>query len=299
MTVRSKIAIVVLLGVSATLAWFLAIRSYDIRYRFEVKTLPEIAYVTLKAWVSTSGKVVSMNPSELVAVQILEKDKETFTIEWEVTNAQDSVAVITASLTSDRNRLSSRIGSLFIDTSIKMEGDALVRDFYGVLKDHLRKVKVEVVGESEFSPSSCLCLAVETNQVGKASGMMSYYNALSDFVVKNELKLSGNPVVNVTDWDEQQDFLRYDFCYPVAPKTIDLTGSPFYYKELPGQQVIKAKYYGNYITSDRAWYALMHYAKSNDLRIIEKPIEIFFNNPNVDADEQSWLAEVYLPVLQE
>ena len=300
MSLRNKIGILALLVLVSGSVWFLCVRSYDVRYRFQSETLPEIVYATLKAWMASSGhEVLSRDPEKLAAKQLIEIEGETYEVDWQVRRTTDSASVVTVSFTSNANMLTNRVGSLFLPTSIKESGGDIVRDFYSVLKDHLAKVKVEVVGEARFETSACICLTIETNQVGKASGMMSYYNTLSGFVLDNELEIAGNPIVNITKWDRETDYLSYDFCYPTHQKNVDLTDGPFYFKTLPEVSAIKARYYGNYITSDRAWYAILDYAKNNNLSIIEKPIEIFYNNPNVDADEKSWLAEIYMPIIQE
>jgi len=46
----------------------------------------------------------------------------------------------------------------------------------------------------------------------------------------------------------------------------------------------------------RAWYALINYAKKNNIEIEKKPVEIFYNNPNFGGNELDWKAEIYLPI---
>jgi len=61
-------------------------------------------------------------------------------------------------------------------------------------------------------------------------------------------------------------------------------------------KVIKATYNGNYITSDRAWYSLLQYAKNNNLEVSQHLLEIFYSNPNMGGDELDWKAEIFLPI---
>ena len=63
----------------------------------------------------------------------------------------------------------------------------------------------------------------------------------------------------------------------------------------PAKKALMAIYNGNYITSDRAWYALLDYAEKNEIPITGLPLEIFYNNPNMGADEKNWKAEVFMP----
>ena len=50
------------------------------------------------------------------------------------------------------------------------------------------------------------------------------------------------------------------------------------------------------MTSDRAWFALLNYAQNKGIAVEEKPIEVFYNNPNMGGDELSWKTEVYMPI---
>jgi effector-binding domain-containing protein len=70
----------------------------------------------------------------------------------------------------------------------------------------------------------------------------------------------------------------------------------FKYQQFKKLPVLKAEYYGNYITSDRAWYELIHYAERNGYEIAGLPIEHFHNNPNMKITESEWKADIYLPI---
>ena len=62
---------------------------------------------------------------------------------------------------------------------------------------------------------------------------------------------------------------------------------------------MKAEFNGNYIFSDRAWYELRDYAEKKGLKVTDKPLEIFFNNPNMGGDELQWKADIYMPLAED
>jgi effector-binding domain-containing protein len=137
---------------------------------------------------------------------------------------------------------------------------------------------------------------VRSSQYGKANGMMQNYALLSNVLVENEVQLNGRPFLEVTQWNMETDSIRFNFCYPIIqnknlPKYPQLT-----YKEFESSPAIKAEYNGNYITSDRAWYILLDYARKQHLEVTGLPVEVFQNNPNMGGDELSWKAEVYMPL---
>ena len=71
------------------------------------------------------------------------------------------------------------------------------------------------------------------------------------------------------------------------------------YLNLNKGQGLIAIYNGNYITSDRAWYALLNYADKNNISVDALPIEIFYNNPEMGGNALLWKTEVYLPLKSE
>jgi hypothetical protein len=43
----------------------------------------------------------------------------------------------------------------------------------------------------------------------------------------------------------------------------------------------------------------LDYAKKEGLEVEETPVEVFYNNPNMGADERNWKAEIYLPLKED
>ncbi len=126
---------------------------------------------------------------------------------------------------------------------------------------------------------------------------MQNYSLLSNSLVEHDLELNGKPVVVINEWDQKNDRIQYDFCYPIV-KPDSLPEIPYIsYREIEGGRAIKAVYNGNYISSDRAWYALLDYAKNEKLEVEPTPFEIFFNNPSMGGNELSWRAEIFMPLV--
>lgn len=286
--------IIVLLG---CVYWLLQVRSYDLRYTFEVKTTPEIAFITLKAWAEIKGetlKNVDLDKSSADQTTII-KDAA-YHVRWTIKSVSDSASLVTAEISGEGNVFYNRVMSYLMDTPIKTNGEIIVREILKKIKSHLNNIKVNVEGVSQLKRQWCLCIANTTSQYGKAGGMMKNFQYLSNALIDHALKAAGNPLIRVISRDRYSDKLAFDFCYPVDKKAT-LINKDFYFEEIGGGSAIKANYYGNYITSDRAWYALIQYAQQNHLEIEEKPVEIFHNNPNIDSNEADWLAEIYMPII--
>ncbi len=58
---------------------------------------------------------------------------------------------------------------------------------------------------------------------------------------------------------------------------------------------LKATYYGNFRTSDRAWFALQDYAERNNLQLEHRVLEHFLANPFNGGEELEWETKVIIP----
>ncbi len=282
--------------ISFFLVWLLLIRVYDVRFKFKVSTLPDIALVTFKTWAgSKDGEIIGLDYNNKSAIQKMVIDGEVYTTHWTFQFDEDSTTIVYAALESNTNRFFNRVGSLLFSTPIKQNGKELVSDFYEKLSEHLSKLKVQVVGKSVFDEQLCICLPLETTQLGKAGGMMENYSYISEVIGSSKLEITGSPLLEIEDWDQKNDILVYNFCFPVKERKV-LNDTVFFFKKIQSFDAIKAVYNGNYINSDRAWYALKHYASEKNIKVDLKPLEIFRNNPNIDREEIKWKADIFMPL---
>ena len=164
------------------------------------------------------------------------------------------------------------------------------------LKDHTQKFKVKIIGEEELPSTYFAYVPLKLTQFQKARGMMRNFSYLTNEMVANQVQLNGPPIIEVTNWDMENDSLHYNFGQPIIRSERLPVGTDIKYKRIFPKQALKAEYNGNYITSDRAWYALLDYAKKHNIEVEPTPIEIFYNNPNMGSGEEQWKAEIYMPI---
>ena len=130
----------------------------------------------------------------------------------------------------------------------------------------------------------------------KAEQMLKNNEALLTFINEKELRAGELPFLIVDNWNLDKNTIDFRYCFPVK----HLDTMPFHkdikFDKQISQKALKAIYNGNYITSDRAWFALREYATRHNIGIENKPFEIFYNNPFYGGDELKWKTEVYLPI---
>lgn len=279
------------------LLWYLFLYPADYMVRMQAKTFPGPIAQTLKLWDSTLPNAeITKKDGKLNFTQELVFGDSVHQYEWEITPIHDSLSKIRVYAKDRDHSLKNKFMVPFSDTDFEKRTEATLMDFLSSLKEHIESFKVKVVGEAEFPGKYCACTQLKTTQFGKADGMMRDYPLLSSVLVKNGLQLDGPPIVEITQWDQENDRIAYNFCFPIMQQASLPYINEIEYLELAPRKALKAEYNGNYLTSDRAWYALLDYAEKNKMKVRALPIEVFYNNPTIGGDALQWKAEIYMPL---
>ncbi|ELR71500.1 hypothetical protein C900_02563 [Fulvivirga imtechensis AK7] len=279
------------------LGLYIFIIPYQFVIKFKAKTTPGDIIQTIRLWDRkymnyTVVKIDSVNK----LYQRIKLDKSDYFFTWRFELDSDSITHVRVEVSEPSNSIKNKLLVPFTKTKMEEDSEILVKEFYDVLNSHLEITKVTIEGENENINSFCACRNLKTAQIDKAQGMMKDYDVLTSFVSEFDLTLDGPPIVRVEKWNHEKGTLEFDFCFPIVqtdslPKVKEID-----YKLIKKTKALKAIYYGNYITSDRAWYALVNFANRNNYKVDGLPIEYFHSNPTLGANQQDWKAEVYLPI---
>ncbi|MCB0373794.1 MAG: AraC family transcriptional regulator [Muricauda sp.] len=281
----------------AALLWYFFLKPQDYKVNFEAKAIPGTIYETVKAWNQGLDSVLPIDfESPEHFKQTVMANDSVHVYEWSVSPINDSVSKVSVSIIDPEHSFNNKLAVPFSDTDFEKGARKTLLDFNDFLNGHIKSFKVTIEGESEIFSSFCACVSLKTTPEGKAKGMMVNYNFLNSILLENEVQLNGPPFVEVLDWDLKNNMLSYNFCNPII-RSEKLPDHPdISYKRIFPKKALKAIYNGNYITSDRAWYALLDYAKKKNIAVEEKPVEVFYNNPNMGGNELEWKTEVFMPL---
>ena len=283
------------------LTGYLFVYPYDYIVRFEAGTFPGTINQTIKIWndeVGIEGEpVVQENLYHLE--QTVRVGDSVYAFHWEIEPLTDTTSLVTVKIRDRYNSLKNKLAVPFGRSAVGGVSKKTVRDFADRLNTHLGEFRVKIEGEAELPGTFYAYVNVKTDQHHKAAGMMDNFMLLSDILAESGTALNGPPMIVVNEWDRETDSLDFNFCFPII-RSDRLPQYPgVEYKRIFPKPAIKAVYNGNYITSDRAWYALLDYAGRNGLEVEDTPVEVFFNNPNLGGNALAWKAEVYLPLKEE
>jgi effector-binding domain-containing protein len=280
-----------------TLLWYLLIKPQDYQVRFQAKALPGTIYETVKSWNNTLDSVLPMGYGDPTRFQqSLVAGDSVHRYHWVIDRLHDSLSQVKVNIKDPDHSLANKLSVLFSDTDFEKGARKKLLGFNSFLNDHLRDIKISFEGEAELFSTFCACVAITSAPEEKAKGMMANYSLLNSYLVGNGVTLNGHPFVEVESWDLKANSMDYNFCFPII-RSENLPRHPsITYKRIFAKNCLKAIYNGHYISSDRAWYALVDYAEQHDIPIERKPLEVFFNNPNLGGDGRDWRTEVYLPL---
>lgn len=303
-----KFFLFVLTTVLLVLGWYLFIKKFDYQFTMDADNSPGNAYQEVFEWKRFNPDLSQDNISVIQSEafkDITQKVKSSNNSEvefyWEFKKKNDSLTEIVLNIKSPKNLLSNRLDiinpfvrSIYID-SIKQH----LLSFRQNIKDEQQAFNIQIVDSIVTSPSlSCICHTSEKIPLkGKALEMVRTINILEDYILNKDLKLSGNPFVKVTNWNKKEGLIDFNFCFPVN-LTHDLgPNEQLKFREIASSSSLKAIFNGNYRLSHKAWFDLLDKADEKNLNTSGLPLEIFFNNPNVESTPStSWKAEIYMPL---
>lgn len=294
---QKKIGGFLAVAVIGFLSWYLFIKPHDYAVSFKTKALPGVVKQSLLLWTTQQDSIQILDEQEDYIVEnVFGGGDSIHQYRWEMKPINDSLTNVTAYVSDIKHSFINKISIPFQKTVFEETAAKTVIDFRDNLKNHLSQWKVRIEGASELEGTYCAYTTVNTIQIGKAKGMMINFPLLNSILAQNNIALNGSPFIEVTSWNKLTGALSFDFCYPIL-KTDNLPSHPdLKYKEFKPRKAIKATYNGNYSTSDRAWYALLNYAKKEKIEVVELPVEVFFNQPVSGGYELNWKAEIYMPL---
>ena len=299
--IKYLIAAIVLGG----LIWYLFIKPQDYIIRFKARTAPGTLFSGVEEWNllnqkqdSFSYRILHKVPYKLIDQTLLTSNELNLEIQWNFSSISDSSTLITAGITEKEKSVYNRLTAPFMNTEFKQTSLKLITDFKKGMEYQMEeKFKVTIIGIDSVPSLNFAYVELKNIEMrNKAAQMMKNNPLLLTFINDKGLKGGEFPFLIIDKWNLNDNLIDFRYCFPIK----QLDSMPFHqeikYDKLPSSKALKAIYNGNYITSDRGWFALHEYAKRNHINVQNKPIEIFYDNPFYGGDELKWKTEVYLPI---
>lgn len=301
MTIRKKIIIVLSVLFSLFLIWYLFIKESDYSITFKVNTATGNVFQGIQEW--SVAQALKENESYVVLEkrnfdfikQEVKKGNDQFEYSWDIKSINDSVTKVTVDIKDFNHSLYNKLTAPFFNTSFKREQINKVKDLKTGIINQLKSFKVRVDGEGTSEETFVAYISLKSVLQEKAQNMISNDADITGFLYKNKLKIVGRPYVEITNWNLDKETIDFNYCFPMDKNIKIVADDRIKFKTIPALKGLKATYYGNFRTSDRAWFTLFDYAKRHGYKLNNKPLEHFLANPFNGGDELKWETKIIIP----
>ena len=298
-TKLKRLSVVVLLSF---LGWYFVLKQSDYTITFKVNTATGTIFQGIAEWTSAQSK----NQNEIYTVlekrnfdfikQSMVKDNEEFVYTWELKSLNDSVTSVTVGIKDLNHSIYNRLTVPFISTKFTEEQIEKIRNFKRGLVEHISNFKVKIDGETTSEEIFVAYISMESVLQEKAQKMIMNDIDIVGYLDRNKIKIIGfRPYLEIVDWNQEKELLKFNYCFPIPKNTKYIPDQHVKFKKIPAMKGIQATYFGNYRTSDRAWFAILDYAKRNKIKLQNRVLEHFLANPFNGGNELEWEAKIIIP----
>ena len=297
---RKRLTIAVLAILSILLVWYLFIKQNDYEINFKANAATGTVYQGILDWAKNREKagtekftIIEKNQYNLL-VQQMTSDKTSVVYQWKIESINDSITSIKVGVNDKNNKIWNRMtapfGSEFITNEISK-----IKTFKSALEEHISNFKVGKVEEGSSPEVYVAYISLESVLQEKAQTMMGNDNIIVGYLYNNKIKIIGKPILEVEKIDLETEKLSFNYCFPIDKNTKYIADKKVKFKTISSKKGLKINYFGNYRTSDRAWFKAIDYAKKNNISLDMRLVENYLNNPFNGGSEIEWKTTVVIP----
>lgn len=301
MTNRKKIILGLSLLFSLLLIWYFFIKKSDYCISFKVKAATGTVFQGIQEWTASQQvnqkenySIMEKRNFEFIKLE-MKKGHVHLEYTWEIKSLNDSITFVNVGIKDLNNSLYNRLSVPFFSTFFKVGEIKKITEFKDGLDSHIKKFKVKIEGEGSSEETFVAYIKLKSVLQEKAQKMIMNDDVITGFIQTNKIKIIGKPYLEIEKWNLDKETLDFNYCFPIAKNTKIINDTNVKFKTIRAFKGIKATYYGNMRTSDRAWFAIIDYAKKHDIKLENKPLEHFFANPFNGGNELEWKTEIIIP----
>lgn len=283
------------------LVWYLFVKESDYRISFKVKMATGTVFQGINEWSaarltgSKENYVIIEKKNFSFVKQEMNKDKSTMEYTWDISSVNDSITNVSVGIKELNNSIYNRLTAPFFSTNFKETQIAKITDFRNGLNKHAESFKINIDGEGTSEETFVAYINLKSVLQEKAQTMIRNDAVITGFLQQNNIKIVGKPYLEIQDWNLDKETLDFNYCFPIDKNTVLIQNDAVKFKTIPAVKGLQATYFGNFRTSDRAWFSLIDYAKTHDIKLTNKPLEHFLANPFNGGDELTWETKIIIP----
>lgn len=299
---KKLIIIVISVFFVVFLGWYILVKESDYTITFKVKAATGTISQGIIEWSALQFKskkeaytVLEKRNFDFIKQKML-KGKENMEYTWELKPIDDSITNVSVGIKDLNHSIYNRLTAPFVATIFKTEQINKIKSFKAGLIDHCSNFKIKIDGEGESKETFVAYISLKSIQQEKAQTMIGNDVFIISYLEKNKIKIIGyRPYLEVTDWNQETETVSFNYCFPIPKNTKYIPDAKVKFKIMPAFKGLKATYFGNFRTSDRAWFTLLDYSKKHNIKLENKVLEHFLDNPFNGGNELDWKTEIIIP----
>lgn len=301
MTSNSKKKILSVIGLTVVvLTWYLFFKKNDYEINFKVKAATGTVYLGIVDWSKdqehkNNEKYTVIEHKQFNSlVQKMTANNVVLQYDWTIENINDSITKVVVGINNRDHKIWTRLSTPFKSDFISKEIEK-IKTFKTGLEEHLANFKIGKVEEGSSPKVFVAYISLESVLAEKAQTMIGSDNIITGYLHNNHIKITGKPLLEVTTLNLEKEKLTFNYCFPIDKNTIYVNDKNVKFKTIAAKKGLKIDYFGNYRTSDRAWFTILDYSKKNNIGLKGLPIEHYQNNPFNGGNEIEWRTEIIYP----
>lgn len=301
MSRKNKIIALVCLLIIPVLIWYFCLKQSDYNITFKEKAASQTIFQGIDEWTkdrfkTNNEKYTTIQKSNFdLYKQELNINDTNYEYIWKTSPVNDSITAINVGISEKNKSFFNRISVPFFNTKFKIEQLSKITDFKKGLEDHLKNFRITNIGIGKSPETFVAYIKLKSVLQEKAQTMIGSDAVITGFLYRNKIKIIGKPYVQVENWNLENEQIEFNYCFPVDKNTKIVEDSLIKFKTIAAIDGLTASYFGNFRTSDRAWFKIMDYAKKYNYKIENKPLENFLANPFNGGTELSWETKIIIP----
>lgn len=179
----------------------------------------------------------------------------------------------------------------------KMNSEGLQKISQEVVAD-MKKYSINVDGVTQYGGGYYMYTTSVAKQQEVEEKSVSMMNLVQNFVVKNNLNISGSAFILYNDVDSVNNTVIFSTCFPVKERVITPDNSPVVCGFMEPVSTVKITLKGNYKHLREAKNKGLDYIRNNGLEIdaTRKIFEIYITDTKKELNPANWITELYIPI---
>lgn len=246
-------------------------------------------------------KTLATTPSTYIEQSMQLNDYEPSKVTWNFEGTEDGKTNVTWTMKGDKIPFSFKLYALFsggFDTMIGPDFERGLEKLDSLLVESTKKHVVSVNGITEYGGGFYLYKTTNAKDSNISQKMAEQYESLMAYVTKNNIAMAGMPLTIYNEMNPENSTVIMSNGLPVNQKIEVAEDSDISCGFMSKTKVLKTTLKGNYTYLGDAWdIALKYIADNNLIQSLEKPFEIYTNDPRDFPNPADWITEIYIPIV--